>query len=53
MLYVLRFEHVDGRHMGRVIRTMFLFRRSFPWARLRDNSCARQLRAFCFPGSSL
>src|SRR5271163_3693840 len=24
-----------------------------PWARLRDNSCARQLPGFCFPGSSL
>jgi len=31
---------------------MSFFRRSFPWARLRDNSCARQLRVFCFPGSS-
>ena len=29
------------------------FRRSFPWARLRDNSCARQLPGFCFLGSSL
>jgi len=28
--------------------------RSYPfhWARLRDNSCARQLRVFCFSGSS-
>ena len=28
------------------------FCRSFSWARLRANSCARQLRGFCFPGSS-
>src|SRR5260370_1283140 len=30
------------------------FLRSFPlhWALLRDNSCARQLRVFCFSGSS-
>src|ERR1700723_1823124 len=28
------------------------FCRSFSWARLRANSCARQLRVFCFPGSS-
>ena len=38
---------------SRVLRFAFLFRRSFPWARLRDNSCARQLPGFCFPGSSL
>jgi hypothetical protein len=29
-----------------------LFSRSFSWALLRANSCARQLRVFCFPGSS-
>jgi hypothetical protein len=28
------------------------FRRAFSWAQLRANSCARQLRGFCFPGSS-
>jgi hypothetical protein len=30
-----------------------LFCLSFSWALLRANSCARQLRVFCFPGSSL
>jgi hypothetical protein len=29
-----------------------LFCRFFSWARLRANSCARQLRVFCFLGSS-
>ena len=33
-------------------RRMLLFRRSFSWARLRANSCALQLRLFCFRGSS-
>ena len=28
------------------------FCRAFSWALLRANSCARQLRGFCFPGSS-
>src|SRR5260370_24205474 len=28
------------------------FSRAFSWAQLRANSCARQLRGFCFPGSS-
>jgi hypothetical protein len=42
----------DGPRCG-VLRFVFLFRLCFPWARLRDNSCARQLRVFCFPGSSL
>ena len=32
--------------------SIFHFRRSFPWARLRDHYCARQSRVFCFPGSS-
>ena len=35
-----------------VIRHCSLFRNSFSWARLRANSCVRQLRGFCFPGSS-
>src|SRR6266481_9282914 len=29
------------------------FCRSFFWALLQANSCARQLRGFCFPGSAL
>src|ERR1700733_15128741 len=33
-------------------RSVFPFCRSFSWALLRANSCARQLRVFCFPGSS-
>jgi len=34
------------------VRHLAFFCRSFPWALLRANSCARQLRVFCFPGSS-
>jgi hypothetical protein len=33
--------------------TLCFFCRSFSWALLRANSCARQLRVLCFPGSSL
>jgi len=29
------------------------FCRSFFWALLQANSCVRQLRGFCFPGSAL
>jgi antirestriction protein ArdC len=50
---ILRSQFLGGRHQCQVLRAMFLFRCSFPWARLRDNSCARQLPVFCFPGSSL
>jgi hypothetical protein len=35
------------------VRHSIPFRRSFSWARLRANSFTRQLRGFCFPGSSL
>jgi hypothetical protein len=32
---------------------MAFFCHSFPWALLQANSSVRQLRVFCFPGSSL
>jgi hypothetical protein len=40
-------HHLDGFDSHSISATHFF------WAQLRDNSCARRLRVFCFPGSSL
>jgi hypothetical protein len=48
-------ESAYGSLYSRFDRVWYItfFGHAFSWAPLRSNSCARQLRGFCFPGSSL
>jgi len=54
-LFLFRFTCPDAfadiRPIFQFSRPAF-FRRSLSWGLLRANSCVRQLRVFCFPGSS-
>ena len=42
----------SARRPSQFSRPAFFYR-SFFWALLQANSCVRQLRGFCFPGSAL